>query len=108
MAKRKALSAGQVEEACVLARMMGDPFRLRALLLVGEQGPISVTAICKHLETKQPTASYHLGLLKLANLVSTRRNGKQILYRLSDRFTQGIGWTALLRLHQTAQGSGAQ
>ena len=103
MAKRKPLTIGQVEEACVLARMMGDPFRLRALLLIGERGPVSVTKICEHLETKQPTASYHLGLLKLANLVSTKRNGKQIMYRLSERFTHGDNWAVLLRLFETAR-----
>jgi ArsR family transcriptional regulator len=79
--------------------MMGDPFRLKALMLVAERGPVSVTQICNKLKTKQPTASYHLGLLKLANLVSTKRHGKQILYRLSDRFSDGVAWGALLRLH---------
>ena len=105
MARRKPLTDGQIEEACLLARMMGDPFRFKALMLIAESGPISVTQICNALGTKQPTASYHLGLLKLAQLVSTKRDGKQVLYRLSDRFVRGAAADVLCRLFQAAGGT---
>jgi len=104
--RKKSLNDEQVQDACVLARMMGDPFRFRALMLIARRGPISVTEICTTLDARQPTASYHLGLLKRSKLVNTQRNGKQIMYRLSDSFLRGEGCAGLLLLHATAAGKG--
>lgn len=37
-----------------------------------------------HGRVSQPTISHHLGILREADLVETRREGKQIFYRLNQ------------------------
>ncbi len=63
-------------------RTLGDQTRLRIVLLL-QDGERNVTSICKKLKIPQPTISHHLGLLRGAELVQTRREGKEIYYSLS-------------------------
>ena len=62
-------------------RTLGDQTRLRIVLLL-QKGERNVTSICKRLKIPQPTVSHHLGLLRAAELVETRRDGKEIYYSL--------------------------
>jgi ArsR family transcriptional regulator len=62
-------------------RLLGDPGRLRILLLV-EQEELSVAELQEILGMGQSRISTHLAQLKQAGLVEDRRNGKSILYRL--------------------------
>ncbi|ADO49480.1 ArsR/SmtB family transcription factor [[Enterobacter] lignolyticus] len=56
----------------------------RLLLLCHlSQGEASVSEIEAALGIGQPTLSQQLGVLRRENLVSTRREGKQIFYRIS-------------------------
>ncbi len=75
----------RVTDTASLMRLLGDPTRLRllGLLLPGEQ---NVTTLCKQLDLAQPTVSHHLGLLRSAKLVKTRRDGKQIFYSLNPKY----------------------
>ena len=43
---------------------------------------MNVGQLLKRLGCPQPTASHHLGLLKMAGMVSARRQGKHVYYRL--------------------------
>lgn len=43
---------------------------------------LSVNEIADNLDVVQPTVSHHLKILKSADLVYAKRNGKQILYTL--------------------------
>jgi ArsR family transcriptional regulator len=45
---------------------------------------MNVSALCEVLELAQPTVSHHLGLLREARLVRTRREGKQVHYALNS------------------------
>jgi ubiquinone/menaquinone biosynthesis C-methylase UbiE len=61
-------------------RLLGDPSRLRILLLV-EREELSVAELQEILGMGQSRISTHLAQLKQAGLVEDRRNGKSILYR---------------------------
>ena len=63
-------------------RAMSDETRQRILSLVLE-GEMSVTEIQEQLPVTQPTISHHLAILHRANLVSRRRVGKQVFYRIN-------------------------
>lgn len=71
-----------VVEAVELLRLLSDPTRLRLLGLL-QGGPMNVTTLCQKLDLAQPTVSHHLGLLRGLNLVSNRRDGKQVFYSLN-------------------------
>lgn len=64
-----------------LFKMLGDSTRLRLIveLFHGDQ---NVTQLCRKLKAAQPTASHHLGLLRMAGIVTTRRSGKEIFYSI--------------------------
>lgn len=84
-----------VEQIAALLQTIGQESRLQILLAIGE----SETCVC-HLEAmlglRQATLSQHLMALREAGIVSDRREGRYIFYRLRD--------PAFLSLvHQAAQ-----
>src|SRR5438045_7237423 len=66
-----------------LFKALADETRLRilGLLLTGE---ICVCDIYETLRISQPKASRHLAYLRRSGLVSTRRQGLWVYYRLAD------------------------
>ncbi len=46
---------------------------------------LSVTEIVEHLNVTQPTVSHHLAILREAELVEVREDGKQTFYRLNQK-----------------------
>ena len=76
-----------------LFRSIGPPTRLRILLAIG----VGEACVC-HLEAqlglRQAYISQHLMALREAGLLSTRREGRYVYYRLDDE--------RLLKLIQTA------
>lgn len=45
---------------------------------------LSVTEIVEHISVTQPTVSHHLAILRDADLVEVREEGKQTYYRLNQ------------------------
>lgn len=62
---------------------LGDSTRLKMLKLVGDEELCSCEVMAA-LELTQPTTSHHLGILERAGLLSSRRNGKWVFYRIAD------------------------
>jgi DNA-binding transcriptional ArsR family regulator len=71
------------DKACSLMKVMANADRLMLLcqLSLGEK---SVGELETLLEIRQPTLSQQLTVLREANLVSTRREGKNIIYSISS------------------------
>jgi len=80
-----------------LMRLLSDPTRLRVIGLL-QPGEMNVTSLCEVLDLAQPTVSHHLGLLRSAELVRTRRKGKQIFYSLNPSFLHSENGTDVLCL----------
>ena len=64
-------------------KVLSNPDRLKILrhLLDGE---VNVQTIEKLTEIHQPTLSQQLTVLRKSEMVSTRRDGKQIFYQIAD------------------------
>ena len=96
----------EVSEAELLARffrVLGDPTRVRLLqlLLEAPAEECTVGELVDTLTAPQSRVSTHLGCLRWCGLVRTRREGKQVYYRVADprvRDLLTIGGT-LLREH---------
>lgn len=73
----------QIQSMERLFQALGDSTRLRilGLLLTGE---VCVCDIHDSLKISQPKASRHLAYLRRAGLVSSRREGLWMYYRLAD------------------------
>ncbi len=66
----------------VLYRALGDETRLRAIGLLAEIGPMPVGELSTRVGLSQPLISWHLRILRLAGLIDTRRQGREVICRL--------------------------
>ena len=71
------------ETASTLLRTIANENRL-LLMCQLSQGEKSVGELEQILGIRQPTLSQQLGILRNKGLVATRREGKQIIYSVSD------------------------
>jgi DNA-binding transcriptional ArsR family regulator len=69
-------------------RLLSDRTRLNILLLLAA-GERNVSSLCEELDLPQPTVSHHLGLLRMNNLITNRRSGKQVFYHFNSRVEDG-------------------
>jgi len=69
--------------ACGMLKVLGNPDRL-LLLCQLTQGEFCVSELETLLQIQQPTLSQQLGVLREEGLVGTRREGKQIFYRIES------------------------
>ncbi len=77
--------ARAVEPVAAAAQALGDPTRLRiaAALLTG--GELCVCDVAWVVGQAQNLASHHLRRLRGAGLVESRRQGRLVMYALTDR-----------------------
>jgi ArsR family transcriptional regulator len=66
-----------------VGRALADPKRLCVLESLAE-GELSVGDLSVRVRCQVPNMSQHLAVLRSAGLVSTRRDGSTVYYRLSD------------------------
>lgn len=88
--------------ACGLLKVLGNPDRL-LLLCQLTQGEYCVSELETLLSIQQPTLSQQLGVLREEELVSTRREGKQIYYSMASKEALAV-MTVLHELYCTPQG----
>ncbi len=74
-------SANQMAE---LFRLLGDPTRVRILLALGDTDELCVHEIAAAIDSTQTKVSQALRLLRTARLVTNRRDGRHVRYRLDD------------------------
>ena len=77
--------AEELRPAAGTARALGDPTRLRiaAALLVGDE--LCVCDVAWVVDASQALVSHHLRQLRVADVVASRKDGRMVMYRLSDR-----------------------
>jgi ArsR family transcriptional regulator len=63
-------------------RALGDASRLRMIGILAEHGPLPVNELAARVDLSQPLISWHLRILRLAGLVQTRRQGREVISRL--------------------------
>jgi|SRR3990170_3505032 len=64
-------------------KAFADETRLRILRLLGTR-EMCVCEVMVALDLTQPTASHHLGLLENVGLVTSRKDGKWVFYKISE------------------------
>jgi ArsR family transcriptional regulator, lead/cadmium/zinc/bismuth-responsive transcriptional repressor len=85
-ARAGGLSAGDAGQLAELLGILADPARSRILFALGAAGELCVGDLALALEVTEDQVSYALKLLRLARLVSFRKDGRVVFYRLSDGF----------------------
>lgn len=64
-------------------KALSDGTRRRIIELLSKEGEMSVNEIATTLKVSQPTASHHLQILRTADMVTARREGKSIYYQFN-------------------------
>ena len=71
------------QRTAVVGKALADPKRLCVLESLSA-GELSVSELAGRVACQVPNMSQHLAVLRSAGLVSTRREGSTVFYRLSD------------------------
>lgn len=73
----------RADEVAALLKTLAHPARLMLACTLAE-GEYSVAELEEKLGIHQPTLSQQLGVLREAGVVETRRDSRQIFYRLTE------------------------
>lgn len=66
-----------------ICRTLAHPVRIAMLHLLAD-GPREVNRLAVELGISQPNASQHLSIMRAAGLVEAERDGREMLYQLTD------------------------
>lgn len=73
----------RIEEMADFFKILSTPSRIQLLLILVEKES-SVTELAEEMGVTQSAVSHQLNILRINNIVTCRREGKQIFYILSD------------------------
>ena len=82
-ALEKHLDFSHIESVSNNLKILSNPDRLKILCVLIEN-ELNVQQIEQHTQIRQPTLSQQLSVLRNHEIVSTRRESKQIFYQLND------------------------
>ncbi|MDR5864737.1 metalloregulator ArsR/SmtB family transcription factor [Halomonas campisalis] len=71
-------------------KCLGDETRLTLILLIQREEELCVCEMTHTLEESQPKVSRHLAQLRTCGLLSDRRDGQWVYYRLSDELPEWV------------------
>jgi ArsR family transcriptional regulator, lead/cadmium/zinc/bismuth-responsive transcriptional repressor len=78
------LETAEAERLAARARALSDPTRLLLAAALSHADELCVCDLSWIAERSQGLVSHHLRALRSAGLASSRRDGKMVLYRLTD------------------------
>lgn len=96
--KNRAIKNLLYEQVARIGKAVSSPKRLELLDLLA-QGEKSVEALSSEVQTDIKLTSAHLKALRDARLVTSRRDGKYVLYRLTGSDVAGL-WVSLRQVAQ--------
>jgi ArsR family transcriptional regulator, lead/cadmium/zinc/bismuth-responsive transcriptional repressor len=79
------LGVEEAEAAARSAKALGDPTRLAIAVALAQGGELCVCDLAWIVERADNLVSHHVRQLRSAGLVSSRREGKMVLYAVTDR-----------------------
>jgi DNA-binding transcriptional ArsR family regulator len=83
--RSRRLTGATAEHVAAQAKALGDPTRLTLAGALAEGGELCVCDLAWVVERAENLVSHHLRLLRSAGLVTSRRDGKMVIYSLTDR-----------------------
>lgn len=84
LATASAPGAEELARVTSVFKLLGDPTRARLLYALLEAGELCVCDLAEATGTAETTVSQALRLLRASSVVTGRREGRNIYYRLSD------------------------
>ena len=90
-ARRARPEEDALETAAVAAKALSDPTRLRVAAALRPAGELCVCDLAWVTERSDGLVSHHARALRAAGLVRSRRDGKMVLYSLTERGAALLG-----------------
>jgi ArsR family transcriptional regulator, lead/cadmium/zinc/bismuth-responsive transcriptional repressor len=93
--RARRLDVGRAARLAAQAKALSDPTRLTLAAALADGEELCVCDLSWILERAENLVSHHLGALRSAGLVTSRRDGKMVMYSLNERGREFLA-TALL------------
>lgn len=107
-ARTRGLSAEDAGRLSSLLSLLGDPVRARILYALDEVDELCVGDLALALEATEDSVGYALRLLRTAGMVSTRKAGRVVYYRLAAGFPEPLREHCLRRLVELTRATAGQ
>lgn len=88
-AKKTMPDDDKMEKLSTLYHVFSDSVRLKIICALFDT-PLNVNDLASQLDATQSNISHHLAILKANDLVSSKKNGKQVIYSLKDEHVKKI------------------
>ncbi len=75
----------RVERCADMLKVIAHPTRMTIVEMLYNEGDLSVTQVYEMLGIEQAVASHHLAQLRNKGIISSQRDGKNVLYTLKIR-----------------------
>lgn len=85
MLRQARLGQQVAERFAAAAKALGDPTRLALAVALRDGGELCVCDLSWIAERAENLVSHHVRALRTAGLVRSRRDGKMVMYELTDR-----------------------
>lgn len=95
----------EVDELAGVFALLGDPSRLRLLLLLDDGPERCVSELAHAAGMSESAASHALALLRAARVVRATRRGRRTWYRLADEHVRLLLGVAVAHFGDEAHGS---
>ncbi|MDA3924432.1 MAG: metalloregulator ArsR/SmtB family transcription factor [Kiritimatiellae bacterium] len=82
--QEKGLSVEFLENTSRMLRMLAHPHRLKIIEILDREGECNVTTLIDQTGLPQSSVSLHLNQMKRMHLLGSRRNGREVVYHISD------------------------
>src|ERR1700754_142448 len=84
-ARRRLPAAADIEQWAAGAKALGDPTRLTLAVALADCGTACVCALAWIVGRDEKLVSHHARVLRTAGLATANRQGKLVLYELTER-----------------------
>ncbi len=98
------LDAGEATRRAAVIAALGDPTRLVIAMALRDGVELCVCDLAWIVERSQKLVSHHLRLLRAQGLVRSRRDGKMVMYALTEAGREALG--AVDRLDRAGAATG--
>ncbi|MEW1720559.1 metalloregulator ArsR/SmtB family transcription factor [Streptomyces sp. NPDC093109] len=93
----------ELTAAASVFSLLSDPTRLHLVWLL-TRGEADVTALAAACDAARPAVSQHLAKLRLAELVRSRKDGRHVVYALTDGHLRRLVVEAISHAHHQVTG----
>lgn len=79
----RGIDPAMLKRAADIIKLLGHPERLKIVEAL-ERGELTVSAVCAACDLEQPICSQHLARLRRQKVVTSRKVGQHVLYRVVE------------------------